>query len=300
MSRVYHVQHGPQKRVAVQDLVLQWAAAHLRDFPWRNENRTAYEILVAEVLLKRTTATAAARVYDDFIARFASLKNIADASLDDLAQALSSIGLQRQRARSFKGLACHLIGLEAGQVPSTLPQLLRVPGIGEYSARAIMLFGHGIPAAILDANVERLLHRVYLADLVERPARHTLQGLADDLLPSTDYRNYSFALLDLGATVCRYVAPQCHECPLVQACDYYQQSSTGMVRELPGRYQTSTSTNLRMMRLANGMSLQSLASTAQVTKSTVIRIESGRSSPTDRTLAKLATALGVEVSDLTN
>ena len=298
MSRAYHA-HGQQKRVAAQELVLQWAVAHLRDFPWRNEDRTAYEILVAEVLLKRTTATAAARVYEDFIARFASPKSIADATLNDLAQALSTIGLQRQRARSFKALASHLMELGACEVPDTLPQLLRMPGIGDYSARAIMLFGHGIPVAILDSNVERLLHRVFLADLAERPSQHTLQGLADGLLPVTDYRDYNFALLDLGATVCRYVAPRCQECPLIQVCDYYQQSSAGMIRELPGRYQTSTSTNLRMLRIASGMSLQSLAFAARVTKSTVIRIESGRSSPTDRTLSKLATALGVEISELT-
>lgn len=300
MSQVYYAPHGQRKRVAVQDLVLEWAVAHLREFPWRNEGQTSYQILVAEVLLKRTTATAAARVYENFVTRFDSLKSIADASLDDLAQALSSIGLQRQRARSFKALADHLIDLEAGEVPNTLPQLLRVPGIGEYSARAVMLFGYGIRTAILDANVERLLHRVFLADLGDRPTRRTLQGLADDLLPVTDYRDYNFALLDIGAIVCRYVAPRCHECPLIQVCDYYQQSSAGMIRELPGRYQTSTSANLRKLRIASGMSLQSLASAAKVTKATVIRIESGKSSPNDRTLARLATALGVEVSDLTS
>ena len=290
---------GREKWAAVQDLILEWAAAHLRDYPWRDGGRTSYEVLVAEVLLKRTTATAAARVYGDFFQQFPSPQSIADAPIAAVAKALLSVGLQRQRARSFKSLADHLIRTESGQIPSSLPRLLSVPGLGAYSARAVLSFGHGIPAAILDTNVERLLHRVFLTVLPDKPSQSTLQELADQLLPASDHRDYNFALLDLGATVCRYVKPRCDECPLNSVCDYRVQHSAGLVRELPGRYQTVISINLKRIRSERGMSLQSLATAAGISKLTVIRVESGKSTPNPRTLDRLAKALHVEVSGLT-
>lgn len=256
-------------------------------------------MLVAEVLLKRTTATAAAKVYEDFIHQFPSPHSLADASITSVARALSSVGLQRQRARSFKSLADHLIRAESGQIPRSLPRLLDVPGLGEYSARAVLSFGHGTPAAILDTNVERLLHRVFLTVLPDKPSQSTLQELADQLLPVSDHRDYNFALLDLGATICRYVKPRCDECPLNSVCDFRVQHSAGLVRELPGRYQTVTSVNLKRIRAERGMSLQSLATVAGVSKLTVIRVESGKSAPNRKTLDKLAKALHVDVSDLT-
>ncbi len=292
-------QHGQHKWAAVRDLILEWAAAHLRDYPWRDETRSAYDVLVAEVLLKRTTATAAARVYEDFIHQFPSPQSLADAPVADIATALSRVGLQRQRARSFKALADHLTAVEAGRVPGSLSRLLEVPGLGPYSARAVLSFGHGVPAAIMDTNVERLLHRIFLATLPERPSQHILQELADQLLPTNDHRDYNLALLDLGAVVCRYVEPRCGECPLHSVCNYYQQYSAGLVRELPGRYQTVTSINLKRIRSEKGMSLQSLATAAGISKLTVIRVESGKSAPNSRTLDKLANALQVDVSNLT-
>ena len=292
-------QHGNEKLVAVRELILEWAATHLRDYPWRHAGRTAYEVLVAEMLLKRTTATAAAKVYEDFLRQFPSPLSLAEARISSVALTLSRVGLQQQRARSFKALADHLMVTEMGQIPATLPQLLEVPGLGPYSARAILSFGHGVPAAIVDTNVERLLHRIFLSTLPERPSQRVVQELADQILPTIDHRDYNLALLDLGATVCRYVEPQCEECPLNAVCDYRSQYSAGLVRELPGRYQTTTSMNLKRIRSERGMSLQSLANTAAVSKLTVIRVESGKSTPNSRTLDRLADALQVEVSDLT-
>ena len=289
---------GQHKWAAVQDLILEWAAAHLRDYPWRDESRSAYDVLVAEVLLKRTTATAAARVYVNFIRQFPSPQSLADAPIATVAKALSSVGLQRQRARSFKALADYLMENEAGRVPETLPQLLEVPGLGAYGARAILSFGHGLPAAILDANVERILHRLFLDGLPERPSQDLFQELADQLLPTTDHKDYNFALLDLGAMVCRYVEPRCDDCPLNTICDYRQQYSAGLIREPPGRYQTPSALNLRRIRLEKGFSLRTLAYAAKVSKLTIIRIESGKSTPNNRTLEKLADALGVSVSTL--
>ena len=278
------------------DRVLNWAAKNFSEFPWRRR-RSAYEILVAEVLLKRTTATAAARVYDDFLNRYPSLRDIASASDEELVEVLSSVGLQRQRARSIKLLARWLLARHGGSIPDDLKGLLEVPGLGDYSAAAILSFGYGVPAAIVDANVERVLLRAFGNTLPLRPSWTLLHEVAQFLLPKEAHREYNYGLLDLGRLICRYSDPKCGECPLVSVCDFVRSSGEGTrqpVEEtavgLPGR--------LRAIRQGRRLSLQRLANAAKVSKPTVIRIETGRTTPRRKTLQKLACVLGVRPEEL--
>ena len=280
------------------DRILEWASRNLCDYPWRRQ-RSPYEILVAELLLKRTTATAAARVYEDFVTRFPSVADIASAEEEEVISALSTLGLQRQRARAMKGLANWILTNEGGCIPNELERLLAVPGLGSYSASAILSFGYDIPVAILDANVERILARVFMGTLPSRPSWTRLNAVAQSLLPRDKHREYNFGLLDLGRLVCRYVGPKCGECPLNSACDFYSHSSNATIREEPGRYSTEPVNRLRAIRLDKGLSLQQLAESAGVSKLTIIRIEAGRSSPRRETLVKLASALGVNPNQLT-
>jgi len=271
----------------------------LRDYPWREPGRTSYEILIAEVLLKRTTATAAARVYEAFIHRFPSIQTINSASEGQLASALSKVGLQRQRAKAIKALARHLSEEQSGNIPSDLDQLLGTPGLGDYSARAVLSFGFGIPVAVVDANVERILGRVFQNVLPPRPPGRLLQELASSLLPSGSHRRHNLGLLDLGALICRYIDPLCPECLLAPICDYYDRNKARLIKEEPGRYETAVGMKLRNVRKEKGIGLAKLAQLAKVSKLTIIRIESGKTSPRPETIAKLAAALGVSTEELT-
>lgn len=283
-----------EKRRLFQEAVLCWVTDQLRDYPWRKPGRSPYEILIAEILLKRTTATAAARVYEDFLHKFPSPQAINDADEEELAQVLSKVGLQWQRAKAIKGLAYYLEETQGGEIPFDLPQLLRVPGLGEYSARGILSFGSSIPVAVLDANVERIVSRVFQNALPWKPSKRLLQGLADSLLPDESHKKYNLGLLDLGALVCRYVNPLCLQCPLASICDYYTRNMGGLIKEEPGRYDTAIGTKLRKVRLERGIGLAKLAHISGVSKLTVIRIESGKTSPRPETIGKLAAALGIE------
>ena len=274
----------------------EWSDKNFSEFPWRH-CRSPYEILVAEVLLKRTTASAAARIYERFLNKFPSLEDIVSARDEDLVGALSSVGLQRQRAHSMKQLAAWLLSRHGGTIPSDLESLLEVPGLGNYSAAAILSFGYGVPVAVLDANVERILLRVFGDSLLLRPSRSLLHGIAQELLPQDGHREYNYGLLDLGRLVCRYGNPKCGECPLASVCDFFNGSN---------RKGTKLSTDsvgaplnrLRSVRRARGLSLKRLAESARVSKLTVIRIETGRSSPRHETLEKLAQALRVRPEEL--
>ena len=277
--------------------VLKWASQNKGDFPWR-QSRSAYHILVAELLLKRTTATAAARVYEEFLDRFPSAQTVSSAPFEELVDAFSGVGLQRQRARDFKRLAEWLLTRFGGSIPKDLNSLLEVPGLGNYSAAAIMSFGHGFPLAVVDANVERILIRVFGNDLPPRPSGKLLDGFAQNLLPKDDHREYNYGLLDLGRTVCRYVDPKCGECPLASDCDYFVRTNEVRTDAATGSGPVGPPSRLRTVRRRRGLSLKRLAEIANVSKLTVIRIEAGRTSPRRETLEKLGRALNVSPEEL--
>ena len=276
-------------------LVLEWAATNLSDFPWR-ASRSAYHVLVAELLLKRTTATAAARHYRDFLSRFPTLDSIAAASEGEVVQAFAVVGLQRQRARAMKRLAGWLLSRYGGSIPGDLGSLIEVPGLGNYSAAAILSFGHGVPIAIVDANVERILLRVFGSSLPPHPSQALLNEVAQRLLPGDEHQNYNYGLLDLGRLVCRYVAPRCGECPLNLICDYARVGADA--REGTQHGMTTHARKLRMIRRERGLSQKRLAEMARMSKRTVGHIESGRTSPRRETLEKLAWVLQVRPKDL--
>lgn len=212
--------HPPRNTSEVRRALLSWAAVHLREFPWRDRGTCIYQVLIAEVLLKRTTARAAARMFASFITRFPDLESIDKASIEDLEEALAPVGLYRQRATGLKQMAEYLRREHGGQIPDNLPDLLKVPHLGPYSSRAVLSFGHGEPAAVVDSNVQRILSRLYRRLLAEAPSLSAVQEVADLLLDTSEHRQFNWALLDLGAVVCRYDRPRCPDCPLAGLCDY--------------------------------------------------------------------------------
>jgi A/G-specific adenine glycosylase len=209
-----------QRIGTIRSGLLEWGTTHLRKFPWRNEgNRTPYRILVAELLLKRTTAQAASKIYEQFLMRFPDLSAIASSSEAELERVLTSVGLQRQRAKGFKAMTHFLIERCGGVVPCDLDQLKEIPHVGEYSARAVMTFAHGMPAAVVDSNVVRVLGRLFSKELGRNPTLARYQELADSVLPFEDHREFNWGILDLGALVCRYDRPKCEVCPFGSICD---------------------------------------------------------------------------------
>lgn len=117
-------------------------------------------------------------------------------------------------------IASYLMTEYAGQIPHSEEELLGIPYVGNYTANAVLSFGYGIPTAIVDSNVERIIKRVFLGHLKAR-GLGVVQAVANILAPSEDNQLYNYALLDLGAIVCRYGLPRCRLCPINKWCDYY-------------------------------------------------------------------------------
>jgi A/G-specific adenine glycosylase len=278
--------------------LLQWGRQHFRQYPWRDPSATLYEVLIAELLLKRTTAAAVARVYRAFLNRFPTLEAINKSTEEDLAKVLSAIGLQQQRAKSIKALAYYLSIRHSGMVPRDLQKLLDVPGLGEYSARAVLSFGCKIPIAIVDVNVKRVLVRVFLSTISNKPPDRLIQQIADSLLTIESHREHNFALLDLGSSICRYINPIHDKCLLSSICDYHTQSKGGLIKKTLNKDETNIGTKIHKIRTERKISLVKLARLSGLSKLTIINIEAGKTEPKKNTIKKIAHVLDVDPGTL--
>lgn len=280
-----------EKKDVFQDSVLSWARCHFRDYPWRHHQQNPYAILVAELLLKRTTATAAANTYPVFFKKYPTLPHLATATEEELIKDLMPVGLYRQRAKAISRMTGYLMKNENGTIPNSLERLLKIPGLGSYSARAILSFGFDFHVAVVDANVVRVVQRIFKKSTQKKSPHFSIQEIMDFILPRENHRKFNFGILDFGAIICRYVLPLCEECKMNTICDSYRiDAETGI--------KVKQDTILREIRLAKGVGLVQLAKKAGTSKLTIINIEAGRTIPRPETLRKLADAMGVRTKDL--
>ena len=203
-----------EEREWFRDRVLEWAAAHGRDFPWRHTD-DEYQIVVTEILLQQTTAAAVSRLWHAFFSRFPSWEALHGATATDLGATIQHLGLVNQRTPRLKQLAAW-VSEHHGRLPTTRAELETVPGIGQYVASALLAVKYGQPEPPLDVNMARVLERFFgereLADIRDDP---WLQATARAVVPGA---RLGWAVLDLGAHVCLSARPRCPRCPLHFHC----------------------------------------------------------------------------------
>ncbi len=209
----------PRRRLApLRRALLAWYDAHYRPLPWR-ETRDPYAILVSEFMLQQTQVATVLPYYDAFLARFPTAEALAGASDDAVRAAWSGLGYYR-RARNLQAAARSMVRDHGGALPAGLDALRALPGVGEYTAAALGSIVHGLPRAVVDGNVIRVLTRMAaFGEPVERTAvRRALQDLADSLLEPARPGDWNQAVMELGATVCLPRRPLCPACPWGKDC----------------------------------------------------------------------------------
>lgn len=210
----------------IQSTLLGWFVENQRDFPWRI-TRDPYAILIAEKLLQQTAARqAVVLAYKDLIGAYPTPQDLAKARHADLFEVIKPLGFHF-RARELITLAATILEQFDGAVPHTLRELKSLPGVGEYTARAVLSFAFDEDFAIVDTNVARWLCRVLGVErpLPSNPARdRQLLLVASALLPPGHSRDFNFAVLDLCSQVCLAKRPLCRSCPLQEICAYSSNS----------------------------------------------------------------------------
>lgn len=213
----------------IRSRLLAWYEVEARDLPWR-QTSDPYAIWISEVLLQQTQVETARSQYSKFLTRFPSVASLAAASVDDVLKAWEGFGYYR-RARNLHAAARVVRDERGGQLPTTVAELRRLPGIGPYTAAAIASIAFGRDAPVLDGNTIRVLSRLrcVAGDPGRAAVRTTLRQVATNLLPPGDASRFNQALMDLGARICvpRPRAPRCDACPLSPHCDAHHRGETG-------------------------------------------------------------------------
>ncbi|GGL21671.1 hypothetical protein GCM10009037_01230 [Halarchaeum grantii] len=205
------------RRVFVERL-LDWYDENGRHaLPWREDARTAFEILVAEVLLQRTTASAVEGAYVPFVARYPTPACLVAAPSDRLVDAVEPLGLTK-RAGHLERCSAQLLERHAGTVPAERTALLSLHGVGEYTARSVLIHAYGERTVAVDTNVRRLVSRFFGVD----PDSDALREIAAALAPEDRIGDFLHAMLDFAADVCRAREPRCDSCPLRTGCRRFE------------------------------------------------------------------------------
>ena len=198
---------------AIQRAALDSYAANARDLAFRRST-DPWSVLVSEVMAQQTQAARAAEGWAAFMDRYPTPAALAAASVADVIRAWRGLGYNR-RAVALRAAAARIVAEHGGRVPGSMEALLALPGVGPYTARAVLAIAFGRPVAALDTNIRRVLERA----IGPLPAgQRELQAAADGFVPPGRSAAWTHALMDIGATTCRKRDPRCDQCPLEAWC----------------------------------------------------------------------------------
>src|SRR5262249_48962748 len=212
---------GPLAGLDPAGALLAWSDRGGRELPWRTKaGRGAplppdpYRVWLSEIMLQQTTVASVIPYYERFLARWPTLEALAAASLDEVLALWAGLGYYT-RARHLHACAKILVDRFAGQFPASEEALSALPGIGPYTAAAVAAIAFGAPTTPVDANVERVVARLFAVEQALPAAKAQIRRLAASLTPRARSGDFAQALMDLGASVCTAKRPSCLMCPLV-------------------------------------------------------------------------------------
>jgi A/G-specific adenine glycosylase len=205
-----------KKRPFLWEGVLTWADSHPPRYPWRRP-ADPYRVLIGELLLEKSRSAPVA-ASERFLRAFPSVSDLVTAGEATVSRVLEVMHLLRLRdpiMKLLRGLA--LDGQKA--LPCDSETLARISGLERHHIRAIFCFGYGMPVAVVDGHVRRMLERIFAASLPQRAPAGLIETIAESLVSYRDPQTYNGVLLDLAELVCRPEAPSCRACPVVLICD---------------------------------------------------------------------------------
>ena len=198
--------------------LVKWYLLNKRELPWR-ESSDPYNIWISEIILQQTRVNQGLAYYERFIRRFPDVISLSDANEDEVLKCWQGLGYY-SRARNLHTTARIITSLHNGVFPADYQAILKLKGIGEYTAAAICSFAYGLPHAVVDGNVFRVLSRFFgiQTPIDSNEGKKEFSELAQELLDKKNPGLHNQAIMDLGAIICTPSSPNCNECPLQNAC----------------------------------------------------------------------------------
>ncbi|MCB8963488.1 MAG: A/G-specific adenine glycosylase [Bacteroidales bacterium] len=205
-----------------KELLLGWYRLHGRSLPWR-QSADPYRVWVSEVILQQTRVSQGVSYYLNFIDAFPSISALAKASPDDVMKVWQGLGYYT-RARNLQAGAKQVMELHNGELPSTYKELLKIKGLGAYSAAAVASFAFNEAVPAIDGNVYRILARVFgiFTSVDSAAGKREFFELGKELIDEAEPAAFNQAIIDFGALVCTPRAAKCEECPLREFCYAYR------------------------------------------------------------------------------
>lgn len=220
---ISHENHAINPNVFQHDL-LQWYDINKRDLPWRaHKTPDPYHIWLSEIMLQQTTVKAVIPYFEKFLRLWPTISELAAASEEEVLQHWAGLGYY-SRARSLHATANTITQDNNGMFPDSAPELLKLKGIGPYTAAAISTIAFQVPATVIDGNIERILSRITCFPLSPKDNKKPFEQICKKYSPdhtSKRPRDYAQALMDIGATICTPKNPKCHSCPLKKQCQSF-------------------------------------------------------------------------------
>lgn len=206
----------------IRRVLLAWYARNRRDLPWRR-SRDPWAIWLSEVMLQQTRVDTVIPYYERFLKRYPTVADMARGSLDDVLAGWAGLGYY-SRARNLHAASQEIVREHGGRVPKETKAFRALPGVGDYTAGAVLSIAYGLPLPAVDGNVRRLFARL---DDLAAPTVAGLRDRAAELVPAKNAGDWTQALMELGALVCTPAAPKCGECPVSGECRALDRGTVG-------------------------------------------------------------------------
>jgi A/G-specific adenine glycosylase len=233
----------PKSVRAFRQRLLAWFRANRREHPWRRD-RAPYRVWLAEVMLQQTRIAAVIPYYEKFLARFPSVESLARAPEQEVLRLWAGLGYY-SRARNLQHAAREIVSQHGGKFPSDFAAAIALPGIGRYTAAAVLSIAFDAPHAVLDGNVARVLVRLdaIRGDLRAPQRWKKLEAAAQTLLAPKAAGDWNQAMMELGETICTPKSPRCGACPVARWCKARER---GLVDAIPAPRKKQASVTQRI------------------------------------------------------
>ena len=222
---VFQTVSEDKERNIIQNTILKWWSKNKRDFPWRN-TKNPYHIIIAELLLRKTTAGQVEKIYSSFIKKYPNPHVLFKADKSELKEMIKPLGMEHKRTKLLKKFAEFLTTELNSKIKCNDFELLKIPGVGSYAKNAVLCLSFNKDEPLLDTNFIRFIKRVYGLNSSKARIRDdkNFWNFAKSIIPKGIGRKFNLAILDFSSIVCTARNPQCSTCPINNFCNFYLKS----------------------------------------------------------------------------